>query len=189
MLDEDAREPDLAQVRVAVKRRCDLGVQKRDLEERLKRINTEVNELDHRVLPQLFAEAGVSIIGVPADGNTPAFEARLADFYRAVIPANWDDVKRDAAFEVLERLGLKAIIKNVVTVTFARDEFDDASELVSELEARGVPAILARTVHHMTLTSAVKELCEVGRRPSPGELQAIGAFVGKIVKIDEEKED
>jgi len=154
-----------------------------DLEERLKETRQRIEGIERRTLPDLFAEAGVTSMTIEADGNLPAVEARLADYYRANIAAGWDDRRRQQGFETLERLGLAPLIKVDVIAKFGRGEEQEARAVAEMIRATGHSAQVENSVSHMTLTSAIKELHQQGNLPSVEDLDAIGAVVGKQVKL------
>lgn len=186
MMSADAVTPaedKLDAIRGAVVRRRSLDLVKSNLETKLSSVNKEIGEIDFRVLPDMFADAGVDRVDIPAKGNEPGYAAVLSDYYKASIAASWPPEKRDKAFDTLEELNLSAIVRVRVTVDFAPDHLDEAKALYERLSAEGFDPTMGRDVHFKTLTSAVQELYESGRRLSVDILDAIGAHVGKIVKL------
>jgi hypothetical protein len=177
---------DLERIRTAVKDRIGLDHTKADLEERLTEVNKKINELDYETLPQLFAEGGVSKIGVPASGNNPPYLAELNDYTHANIAAKWDDERRSNAFSILERIGLGSIIRRLVTITFDVGDRVTYDKVIKGLVKLGVDFKVKEDVPWSTLTSSLKEMRKKNRLPGIEELNAIGATIGKIVKIKEE---
>jgi hypothetical protein len=183
------RPPDrLGELRALVARRRDVRALVADLEEDLNRANVEARRIDQELLPNLMDEAGVTSISIARDGNLPAVTAQLGPVHRASIAARWDEEKRQAAFAVLERLGLGDLIRLTVRVDFGRGEADAARRLVAELLRRGARASAVEDVHHMSLSSALRELCEAGREPSAEDVAAIGGFVGRQVTLKEDED-
>jgi len=166
-----------------VRRWRDLKVEIADLEERLATKSRSLRDMERDRLPELFSASGVDRVDVPADGNFPGAQAELKPFYQAAIPVGWPQHQKERAFQELDALGLDAIVKPSVVVTFDRGDLEAALKLCRELQKRDLPAVLDQRVNHQTLTAALKELCEADRRPSPEQLSAIGATVGKIVKV------
>src|ERR1700693_6179085 len=68
-----------------------------DLEEQIKAENKLINEIKHKTLPDLMTEAGMDRMGVPAVGNMSAYDLVLKPYYHAVISAEWDVVRQEAA--------------------------------------------------------------------------------------------
>jgi len=175
--------PTLERLRATVAEFRDATREASDLEERLKEVRERLTTIERTTLPNLFAEAGVASMSLDAEGNHPAVEAKLSDFYRANIASGWDDLRRKKGFETLERLGLAPLIKVEVTARFGRGESDEARQIAEMIRATGHSAEVENSVSHMTLTSAVKELHQQGNLPGPEDLDAIGAVVGKQVKL------
>src|SRR5262245_34029155 len=172
----------LEAVRSAVRARRDLGREIAELEERLDALSKRRHRLDAEVLPGMFLEIGVDRIGLPAEGNEPAVDAVLSNLYNASIPAAWDAERREKAFAKLSELGLGALVRRVVESDFGPGE-EGWKRVVDALEKLGVSFSVKDTVHWKTLTAAIQSLCEAGRTPSAPDLEAVGAFVGKIVKL------
>jgi hypothetical protein len=172
-----------AALRDKIKRYCSLEAERQNLEERLDQIKKAQADMASRQLPDLFAELGVTRMDLEAQGNMPAYEAILKDYYRASIPASWSAEQKDAAFAVLEKKGLSGLVKNTVTARLHRDSAAEARKIVQLLANRGISADLTREVHWQTLTAALREMWESGRRFTISELDAIGAVVGKVVSV------
>jgi hypothetical protein len=156
-----------------------------DLDERLKATKAEVLDLKHKKLVDLMQEAGVDKIGLPAEGNYPPSDAVLSPYYHAVIAANWEPERRQAAFNWLESEGHGDLVKTVVTVAFGRDERQRAREITQYLELMGVQHSVQLDVPWNTLTAFVREQVEKYHRVPP--LETIGATVGQVVKLKPRK--
>lgn len=189
MMDADAVDPGtpdrLQSIRSAIVRRRDLDAELRDAEDRVRALKRERDDIDYRTLPEIMIDAGVVRVEVPSDGNMPAVQAILSDYYRASIPAEWPVERRRAAFNRLHSLGLDDIVKREVKVTFPIGDEQACREACQALDAIGVPYTVAESAHHMTLTSALRELCEAGQQPSPEALEDINGYVGKVVRVKE----
>jgi hypothetical protein len=186
-MDEIARhkvsnEDKLQALRAVLRRRRDLGRALGDLENRIAELKTQRHDMDTRLLPGLFMDAGVDHLGIPAKGNEPAMDAVMSDFYRASIPMDWPADRKDAAFAKLSALGLDGVIKRVVETAFSPGD-KKWKKLIALLEKAGFSFSVRDNVHWKTLTAAIQELCEEGKRPSAGDLDTLNAFVGKIVVI------
>ena len=73
-------EDQLAEIRATIAEVRDLEAMKYDLEDRLKSLDEELQFAYFTALPDLFAAAGVTAISLPADGNSPAVEAKAQGF-------------------------------------------------------------------------------------------------------------
>jgi hypothetical protein len=172
----------LENLRALVRARRDLGAEIAALEERLAALGKRRHVFDTDVLPNMFREIGVDRIGLPAEGNHPAIDAVLVDFYKASISDKWDAVRREDAFARLAALGLGALVRRTVESDFAPGE-KGWQRVVNALEKLGVSFSVRDRVHWKTLTAAVQSLCEDGKTPSAADLEAIGAYVGKTVNL------
>jgi hypothetical protein len=169
-------------LRAMVRKRRDLQAQIADLEDKLSSLVKERTDLDTRVLPNAFEEAGVDRIGLPAEGNHGALDAVLTPFYKASINASWDHRRKDAAFKKLSEMGLDSLVRREVVSDFSPGEMG-WKKVVKALEKIGVNFSVRDSVHWKTLTAAVQQLCEEGKHPGQAALEAIGAYVGKVVTI------
>jgi hypothetical protein len=176
-----ADEDQLQQVRAIVAMTRDLEAEKSDLEERLKKTNDALQEAYFTTLPDLFAAAGVTAIALPADGNSPAVEAKASPFYRANIAASWPEDKRAEAFQCLEDLGAADLIKTEVNVSFPKGDADVAEEFYESARVAGLNAQLGQAVSWQTLTAWLKDTVE--NRGIMPPLDKIGATVGRVVRL------
>jgi hypothetical protein len=178
----------LEQLQVAVRELRDKEREIADLEDRIKRLRTEVSDIRHRSLPELFYEAHVDHVGLPAEGNRPAVDAVMRKEYKAAIPANWPVAKREQAFKTLDELELGDLQKITFTIPFEAGQRSRADEFSKFLTLANYHFSVARSVHHMSLSSALKEICEQGHVPSLPQLEAIGGFIGTSVDLKPRKD-
>ena len=162
-----------------------------DLEvDRLEGLLADVRARRHRLLademPELMDAAGVDRIGVPASGNAPAVDFVLGPFYRAGIAKAWPEDKKRRALDLLKKLGAEDLIKTEVTASLPRGRLADAERLVRIAEAEGIAASLAETVHAQTLTAWLREVYDRrGQALGADQLEALGASVGRVVRVQE----
>lgn len=183
-IDVDKLSPDkLDQLQSAVRVLRDKEREIADLEERLKRLRSELSDMRHRSLPELFYEAHVDHVGLPAEGNRPAVDAVMRKEFKAAIPASWPIARRDTAFKTLDELDLSDLQKITFTIPFEAGQRSRAEEFGMYLTAQNYHFNVARSVHHATLTSALKELYQKGLVPSITQLEAIGGFIGTSVEL------
>jgi hypothetical protein len=154
-----------------------------DLEDRLKELRAQVRVIKSQTLPELFYEARVDHVGLPAEGNRPAIDAKLRKEYKASIPESWPDNKRQAAFNTLDELDLSDLQKITFTVIFEAGNREPAAAFSAQLKEQNLDFSVKRAVHHATLTAALKERCESGHVPSLAQLEAIGGFIGTSVDL------
>jgi uncharacterized protein YjiS (DUF1127 family) len=187
-VDADASTPSpdaLLKIKNLVKARRDLTAEIATLEERLKEKSRAARELDHVTLPTLFNDIGIDRLGVPAEGNAPAINAILSDYYRANIAADWSEERRIAAFTRMQKIGMSDLIRRVIHISF--DPKDAGWEAVAELLTdMGVQFTVQLMVPWQTLTAALKAHYDAGQRLSAAELEELGATVGQIVKLKQE---
>lgn len=177
----------------------------------IKQRNERAWEIKTKELVDVMLEAGQDLMGLPGSG----VDLKLEDYYRASLP-NPDTLKEDTperdraeelrgqALNWLEENGHEDIISTTLTVTMPKGSLELANKIRDELIAKysvpndaDTPAIgagaikVAEGVHHMTLTSWLKGQDKKAReagRVLDLPLEALGATIGKIVKIIKRKE-
>lgn len=173
----------LALVRIKVARVRDLRVELLDLDARQKAANKELDDLRFRELPDLFQEVGVARLGLDPEGNLPAYDAEMKDYFKANIVADWPPEQREAGFAVLEAHSAGDLVKTTITVELGRGEVDLAAGVCRTLDEMGVSYKRAQRVDWNTLTAWLREQVTKYRRQfSAAELDAIGGRVGKVVE-------
>ena len=156
-----------------------------DLDERLRATKAEAAEIRTKKLVDLMAEVGVDKVGLPAEGNYPACDAELRPYYHAVISADWEPERRQAAFAWLDSAGHGDLIKTAITVLLPRDDRAMALSIQHYLEQCGVQHTVQLDVPWNTLTAFVREQVEKYHRTPP--LETLGATVGQVVKLKARK--
>jgi len=158
-----------------------------DLEERLSTHKAELRGIYEQDLPNLFDQAQITKVSIPASGNMPAYDLSLSPFYSANIAANWPPEKRQIAFTVLKDMGHQDLIKTEITIILPREQRAKLEEILDALYNLpfNLEASTKETVNHMTLKAWLKEQVERGNPLPP--LDTIGASIGRIVKMKERK--
>lgn len=163
----------------------DAELTKDDLSERVSSLSKRIYDIEHEELPNLVMETGLDSIGIPAEGNQPAYDLKLKPFYAASIAASWPDEQKAAAFSYLEEKGAGDLIKTEIKISVPKEHrakvqslIDKINAAVDELEI-AVDIEAKAAVHHGTLTSWLKEVSEEGEDI---DLERIGGKVGQIVK-------
>ena len=180
-------QPDLKVLEDSVRELREKERMVEDLEDQLKQLRSEIRVIKSQTLPELFYEARVDHIGLPAEGNRPALDARLHKEYKASIPEKWPDNKRTAAFATLDELDMRDLQKITFTVIFEAGNREPAEKFRSLLKEKDIDFSVKRSVHHATLSAALKERCESGAVPSLSQLEAIGGFIGTSVDLKTRK--
>jgi len=156
-----------------------------NLEEQLAQAKRELRTMQFETLPDILDQAGVDQVGVPADGNQPAFDIKLTPFFQANIASDWPREKRDAAFQKLTDMGYGELIKTEINVTVPRHERQTALRIIAALEHFPVTPEIKESVHHKTLTAWLQEAFENNRELPP--LDVIGAVISRIAKLKERR--
>jgi hypothetical protein len=185
-----APPPDkMERLRAAVRRLRDLMREREDLTQRTREVGKQILALTQKDLVDLMDEAQVDQLGLPAEGNLPAYDASLEPYCKAVISAEWSEDRREKAFRVLEDMGLGELISNVFTVTLPRGAQDEANALAALLDQAGVEYDREMAVPWNTLTAALNRLRQSGQLPAQDKLEAMGAAVGRYVNLKPRKKE
>lgn len=177
-------EDALEKVRDVVRRYRDRQGEVADLTERLRRAEEELSTLRLQTLPDMMDALGIDQIGLPAEGNLPAFDAKVRNYYRAHIPV--DAPWAPDAYQWLDKNGHGDLIKTQIVVDIPRGDRELAKKIEEALNKRGVPYTSRLSVHHGTQTAWLKEQVEKYGRTPP--LQTIGGTVGRIAEPKQRKE-
>jgi hypothetical protein len=180
-----APEDKLDALRAVARRLRDKRAEITSLDERLSEAKAEVRQIETKEMVDLMAEVGVDKVGLPAEGNYPACDAELKPYYHAVISADWEPERRQAAFAWLDSAGHGDLIKTAITVLIPRDDRAMAVSIQHYLEQCGVQHQVLLDVPWNTLTAFVKEQVEKYHRTPP--LETLGATVGQVVKLKARK--
>ena len=144
-----------------------------DLEDQLKVKKDYKKHLSENVLPNLFAEVGLSELKL-ADGR----HLKVGNFYGASIK----DAKKEAAFEWLRNKGHGDLIKNQVSCSFGMDEDEKARGLINTLNEKGYPSSQREWVEPSTLRAFIREQTEAG---NDIPLNLLGAYIAQRTTIKE----
>ena len=161
-----------------VKALSDQVLNLRDLEDKLKQKEVELNKLKKdlniisgEVIPTMMTEMNISTLKL-ADGS--AIEVK--PIYGASISPD----KKDEAFNWLRNNGLGDLIKNEVTVSFGRNEDIKASDYANLAQGQGYQPVQKLKVEPMTLKALVRERVESGK-DMPSDL--FNVFAGNRTKL------
>lgn len=88
---------------------------------------------------------------------------------------------KEKGFAWLEKNGFSALIKSEVIVPFKRNELEEASKLVEELQAKNRIAELERNVHVKTLEAFIREQLAQGKEIP---LDIFSVYRQRIAKVE-----
>lgn len=148
-----------------------------ELEKRLSELKDDHNDLAMRELPAMFDSLGIDIVGDASN----QLDYVLKPYYKANLPKE----NPEPGLEWLDKNGHSDLIKCRVTVEFPKGLVQDARELANDIRERfNLGVKVDEGVHHMTLTSFVRNSVESG---DDLPLEILGATVGNIVTVKEKR--
>lgn len=161
----------------------DLEIEQTSLGERLKKIGADIKLAKEKTLVDLFDEAGISGLKLDAEGNLPAYEVELGDYYHANIPAE----QADAAYDYLRSKKSEDLIKTAFTIEFGLGEARQTERFQRSLDKAGIEYSVKQGVPWNTLTAWFK--AEHKKKPlSAKAMGLLGATVGRVVKVVKQRE-
>lgn len=169
--------------------------------------------LEQKELPEIFNLLDVDSFGLP-DAGEFGVDLLLVPYFKASIPADWEEDLKERAFDHLEALGGGDIVRTDVKFSLSRGQLKLASAIATYVKENAqhildsveldegetvgeVPdASITKGVPWNSLTSFVKERnkTEVNAAKSGEKLETymdvslLNATVGQIVKIKARKE-
>jgi hypothetical protein len=159
-----------------------------DLENHISELNQTKRNLIFDALPTMFMQVGLNRLEIAAQGNLPAYEAKLNDHYHAVIKSDWPSNQRKAALQWVRKHKLGDIIKTTLTIELGLGQDKLLKKVLAALTKLGVVPTIEETVPWKTLTAVVKERFQDGKPLSDKDLTTLGATVSKMVKLNPVKE-
>ena len=137
----------------------------------LKATQKELKTLSEEEIPALLSEVGLSEITL-TNGKKISTNAY---YYGRITEHNQQE-----AFEWLQNNGHGDIIKNVVSVSFGRDEDVDAEKLLNNLQDNGYTTNGKKWVEPMTLKAFIREQVESG---NDLPLETFNVYIGQKTRI------
>jgi len=186
--DEAPPQDKLEFVRDQVRHMRDLERRIEDVEALGKELRGQRRHMETETLPDLFMELGINNLGLEAEGNMPAYDARLQDHYHANIRSDWPDGQQQEALEWLRDHGLGDIIKTVITIELGLGSGSLLDKVENFLNKLKIPYQRQQSVPWNTLTMMVKDRYRNGKPLGTKDLRVLGATVGHIVKLKPKKE-
>ena len=140
-------------------------------EEELKKTKKDVEVLSGDVIPTMMTEMNISKFSLEDGAGV-----EVKPVYGASIPK----AKEEEAFNWLRNNGLGDVIKNMVTVSFGRNEDNKAADFAVLAQGQGFQPTQKLKVEPMTLKALVRERTEKGLE-MPTDL--FNVFAGSRTKI------
>ena len=120
-------------------------------EEELKKIKNDIDVLSGEVIPTMMTEMKISKFSLEDGAGV-----EVKPIYSASIPK----AREEEAFNWLRNNGLGDVIKNMITVSFGRNEDNKASEYANLAESNGYQPVQKLKVEPMTLKALFRERVE-----------------------------
>jgi len=177
----------LQEIRDAARTLRDLCLLIQQTEATLAGHKEQQRSLERQSLPDMFAMAGITKLGLEAEGNMPAYDAVALPYYRANIAASWPEEQKAEAFTWLEKNGGGDLIKTEIVIRLPRKATNLRIAVIKALRKLRVDHTVDLNVPWASLTSFVREYIEKRHKNPP--LDVLGADVGRIVRLRPRKED
>lgn len=145
-------EPTQLEVAIQLGDRLDqINKQVEEKEKEIHALKEQYNNIERRLLPELFEELGVQEI-VLRDGT----KIRLNSFYVGRLTP----VNKEEAFHWLSDRNLDSIVKNKIDISLERGSQDTLRVIKAFCEENAIPFNLKEDIHHATLKSFINEQME-----------------------------
>lgn len=142
-----------------------------DLEDHEKTVKAELTRIEQQTLPDAMLQ-----IGLEKFKTTSGIEISVDMIVSGAIPKG----NKDAAHKWLRDNGHGDIIKQDVTVSFTKEQSEQADKLFKTLQEMGFAPVRSESVHTSTLKSWAKDRLQSGARLP---LTLLGLFYGRIAKF------
>jgi hypothetical protein len=179
----------LDKVRAEVRKLRDKQREKADLEERLRSVNIDLNDILWSKLPQIMDENMVPSITLAAEGNHEAVTVEIGDYYKAAIPQDTDE-DPDASARAYAMLNKKKggdLVKKQYIVSFSMGTSKAQRAFEALMRKAKTPFETKQGVPWNSLTSWFRE--EYKKKPwTTQEMETLGAKVGRVATVKKPKE-
>lgn len=174
--------------RKLLKKQRDFHCEIADLEERTKDLKAKLATLERIDLPAAFEKAKIDSLGLPAEGNLPAYDAKLKPYYKANIAASWEDEKKAKAFSYLKHSGNGHLVRTKIGLNFGLGELTKVNKLRQVLRRNGFGDFSeAIDVPWTSLTKFVKDHFEEKGTCPGGSPAVLGVDAGYVVELKQRK--
>lgn len=188
-MDADGKKPaapdKLEACRAKVKEMRDKTKEVEDAQARIKELNKQIAQIRDHDLVGLFDEAKIDSLGVPAEGNQPAFEVELEEYFHANIPKG----NEAGAYEWMKKTKNEDMIKTSYTIEFGLGESKDCAKFEKALDKMGCGYDKKQGVPWNTLTSFVKGEFKAKRPLTAKVMGLLGAEHFRRAKVVTQKKE
>lgn len=192
LMREDAAKPPptdrLERLRKEIAHLRGLELEVASLDEQKAKKNMEIYEIKSRKLVDMFDAAKVDNVGIPEEGNLPAYNMEVGWIYKANIGTP-DDPKVDDYGKAIAyiRKHEPDMLKTTYVVEFGLHEDKKRKAFEALLKKNKFDYSSSFGVPWNTLTAWVKEQIEVHKKSPP--LKLLGATVERVAKLIKPKAD
>jgi len=172
--DSDVTNDELANVSSLAQKQINLTNEVSQIEDMLKAKKEQLRLVQEQELPDALSEVGLTQI-VLSSGE----KISLSEFYGAHI----SKANQQQAYQWLLDNGHEGIIKNEVSLKFARGESAIVDETVLALKSRGLSPEVKQSIHPSTLKAFVKEQLTTG---NDVPTEPFGVYIGTKAIIKKE---
>jgi hypothetical protein len=162
----------LAELSRWVKKLAQVRAKRAEVEELVKQIKEEEDQIARVHIPDLFENLGLS--------GSIQTDTGLKVTVKQVVKASIKDANRDAAIQWFDDNNLSRMVKDEFTMKLNKGQNEEADKIREALDDLGVAYKNKKNVHPSTLSSFVKERLEAGE-PVPEDI--LGVFKYNEAKI------
>jgi hypothetical protein len=149
----------------------------------IKELSAEIQQIRDKKLVDLFDEAGIEKLGIPASGNLPPLEIEIDEYFHANIPQ--ENMEPAAAWMI--KTGNEDLIKTEFKIAFGLGEKKDAIKFEKLLIKAGEAYDKKQGVPWNTLTAFIKGEFKAGRPLTKKVMGMLGATSGRVATIVKQK--
>jgi hypothetical protein len=154
-----------------------LVLQEEELEDKLKKVQSELKQYQEQLIPELMTE--LDMVDLTTKGG---IRVEMREEVRASFPK--DPERRELAFSWLRSTGNEGLVKHEFKIRYGRDSAREVAKLQKLLEEFEIGKTATveqdQTIHHQTLVAFLKRELKEGHDVP---LESFGAFVQKFAKI------
>jgi hypothetical protein len=185
LMQEDAARPappdKVELVRKKMARVREIELERASLAERSKELGTELHTIKTAELVSLFDQAKIDKLGIPPDGNMPAYEMKVDWYYKANL-SDSEDIDKGLAYI---RKTEPDLIKTTYEVHFGLRDDKRRKMFEAFLKKNKFEYTEDFGVPWNTLTAWLREQIEVKKKSPP--LKLLGATVERVASVVKQK--
>lgn len=184
-------EDRLDKIRAKAKEARSLELEIAELVAKTNEKSEKLRTLYQSTLPTMMSEYNVPSITIGAEGNFPALTFEKHTYYSANIAAGWEAERKQKGFDTLKKYKADDLIKTEVSAKLPKGSLAVAKKAMAALKKLGIKnADLKQSVHPQTLTAWLRSRYDDKDTALPVvDLEAIGASIGEIVRVKDQKKD